>query len=111
MVRLQLVDFVDHHLLLDVVGDEMAVYQQSRDWIQTEAAADPARREVYERFLLSTRSLVDQPPPEAGFFAVINKPLRLLWLVTWPWAQPLVDRLLLARLAEQQDRPGPDPVA
>lgn len=78
----------------------MSVHRISTEWIDTTAAADPGREQIYRRLRLSTAALADKPPPDSGLFAVINRPLGMLWLATWPWAPPNVETGLLMALVD-----------
>ncbi|MDN5803022.1 MAG: hypothetical protein L0H26_00285 [Microlunatus sp.] len=76
----------NNRLLWEATGDPMECHYTGARWVENAAAGDPARADIYARFLTRISGLADQPPPESGLTIIINRPLRLLWSVTWPWA-------------------------
>lgn len=77
----------NNRLLWEATGDPMECHYAGARWVENAAAADPGRADIYARFLRRISGLADQPPPESGILIIINRPLRLLWSATWPWAQ------------------------
>ncbi|MDN5764024.1 MAG: hypothetical protein L0H41_17135 [Microlunatus sp.] len=86
MLALDFGNSANNQLLWELTGDPMECHYAGARWVERAAKANPSQAEVYRRFLDRISGLADQPPPESGITAIINKPLRLMWSVTWPWA-------------------------
>lgn len=86
LLALDLRNSANNHLLWELTGEPMECYYAGVRWIERAAEENPDQAEVYRRFLDRISGLADQPPPESGITVIINKPLRVMWSVTWPWA-------------------------
>ena len=86
MLALDFANNANNQLLWELTGEPMACHYAGARWVERAAEENPAQAEVYRRFLDRISGLADQPPPESGITVIINKPLRLMWSVIWPWA-------------------------
>lgn len=87
-VQLLALDFrntAKNQLLWELTGEPMECHYAGAHWVERAAEENPDQAEV-RRFLDRITGLADQPPPESGITVIINKPLCLMWSVTWPWA-------------------------